>query len=70
MLYRGQLPEATAILELNVHLFPASSNAYDSYGEALLKSGKKSEAIRMYQKLIALDPHNEHAEKVLGESAH
>ncbi|MCJ8210647.1 beta-lactamase family protein [Mucilaginibacter sp. RS28] len=68
MLDKNQLPEATAILQLNVHLFPNSSNAYDSYGEALLKSGRKSEAMKMYKRSLALDSHNDHAKRVLREN--
>lgn len=46
-------------------VFPKSSNIYDSYGEALLQSGKKEEAIKMYQKSVELNPNNENAKKVL-----
>nr|WP_294779685.1 serine hydrolase [uncultured Flavobacterium sp.] len=48
-------------------IFPKSSNIFDSYGEALLKSGKKEEAVKMYQKSIELDPANENGKKVLKE---
>ena len=48
-------------------LFPNSSNIYDSYGEALLQSGKKEEAIKMYQKSLELNPDNENGKKVLKE---
>lgn len=48
-------------------LFPNSSNIYDSYGEALLQSGKKEDAIKMYQKSVELNPDNENGKKVLKE---
>lgn len=48
-------------------IFPNSSNVYDSYGEALLQSGKKEEAIKMYQKSVELNPDNENGKKVLKE---
>jgi len=48
-------------------IFPNSSNMYDSYGEALLQSGKKEEAIKMYQKSLELNPNNENGKKVLKE---
>jgi len=48
-------------------IFPNSSNMYDSYGEALLQSGKKEEAIKMYQKSLELNPDNENGKKVLKE---
>ncbi len=57
--------EALNVFKLNIELFPASWNAYDSYGEALLKAGEKEEAIRMYRKSIELNPKNENGKKVL-----
>lgn len=48
-------------------IFPNSSNVYDSYGEALLQSGKKEDAIKMYQKSVELNPDNENGKKVLKE---
>ncbi|PXY43178.1 serine hydrolase domain-containing protein [Flavobacterium hydrophilum] len=48
-------------------IFPNSSNIYDSYGEALLQSGKKDDAIKMYQKSVELNPDNENGKKVLKE---
>lgn len=65
ILANGILKDAVEIFKLNTHLFPNSGNAYDSYGEALLKDGKKEEAIKAYQKSIALIPDNEHGKKVL-----
>ncbi|NWK99539.1 hypothetical protein DM790_01740 [Flavobacterium collinsii] len=50
-----------------VLLFPNSSNVYDSYGEALLQSGKKEDAIKMYKKSVELNPDNENGKKVLKE---
>ncbi|QLC65974.1 serine hydrolase [Flavobacterium sp. LPB0248] len=48
-------------------IFPNSSNVFDSYGEALLQSGKKEDAIKMYQKSVELNPDNENGKKVLKE---
>lgn len=67
MMSSGQLKNALEILKLGVYLFPKSGNAYDSYGEGLLKSGNKAEAIKMYRRSIELDPGNEHGKKVLTE---
>jgi len=53
-----KLEEAVKILELNTILFPKSSNVWDSYGEALLKSGDKEKAIANFKKSIELDPQN------------
>jgi len=44
-----------------------SWNVYDSYGEVLLKHGKKQDAIKMYQKSMELNPNNENGKKVLEE---
>jgi CubicO group peptidase (beta-lactamase class C family) len=57
--------EAVETLKLNMQLYPDSWNAYDSYGEALLKIGQKDQAIKMYKKSIELNPKNESGKKVL-----
>jgi CubicO group peptidase (beta-lactamase class C family) len=57
--------EALEILKINVELFPNSWNAYDSYGEILLKVGAKEKAIKMYQKSLELNPNNIAGKKVL-----
>ena len=46
-------------------LFTDSWNAYDSYGEILLKMGQKEEAIKMYQQSMILNPENENGKKIL-----
>ena len=50
---------AEAIFKLIVNEFPKSSNAYDSYGEALLKKGDKAKAIENYRKSVELNPANQ-----------
>ncbi|SDF45511.1 alpha/beta fold hydrolase [Cellulophaga baltica] len=57
--------KALAIFKLNTMLFPDSFNAFDSYGEALLLSNNKPDAIKMYEKSIALNPENENGKAVL-----
>ncbi|KGK29427.1 alpha/beta hydrolase [Cellulophaga sp. E6(2014)] len=57
--------KALAIFKLNTMLFPDSFNAFDSYGEALLLSNNKPEAIKMYEKSIELNPENENGKAVL-----
>ncbi|MFB9053594.1 alpha/beta fold hydrolase [Formosa undariae] len=61
----GELEKALEVFKLTTILFPDSFNAYDSYGEALLKAEKKEEAIKMYEKSIALHPENENGKTVL-----
>lgn len=57
--------QAIETLKTNVDLFPNSWNAFDSYAEVLLANGQKTEAIKMYQKSIDLNPTNENAKKIL-----
>ena len=49
---------AVATFMINMLLYPESFNTYDSYAEALSETGKKQEAILMYQRSIALNPDN------------
>lgn len=51
-----RLPQAIALFRVNVELFPASWNVYDSLGEALLKSGDTDAATRMYEESLRLNP--------------
>lgn len=67
LLGRGRLPEAIAVLEMNVLAFPASWNAYDSLAEALAQAGQRSEAIRNYRKSLELNPGNTNGQDRLKE---
>jgi Flp pilus assembly protein TadD len=60
-----KISDAIEVLKLNTQLFPESWNVYDSYGEALLKSGRKTEAVAMYNKSVELNPGNENGKRVL-----
>jgi CubicO group peptidase (beta-lactamase class C family) len=64
-LQSDKINEAIEIFKLNVNSFPASGNAYDSLGEAYLKSGNKELAIQNYKKSVELDPKNENGIKIL-----
>ena len=66
-LQKDKLPEAFAIMKLNVELFPASGNTHDSYGEVLLKQGHKDLALAEYRRSLELDPANENAVKMIAE---
>lgn len=61
----GREDEAIAIFKLNVQLFPDSSNAYDSLGEAYLKMGMNEKAIKSYRKSLELYPDNNNAKQIL-----
>lgn len=67
MLQSDQAKEAAFIFKLNIEAFPKSSNVYDSYGEALLVLGDKTQAIENYKKTIKLNPNNPGAITVLKE---
>ena len=56
---------AIAVLRLNTAEHPRSSNAFDSLGEAYMEAGRRGEAIRSYQRALALDPANENARQML-----
>jgi CubicO group peptidase (beta-lactamase class C family) len=57
--------EALEALKLCTLLYPQSWNTYDSYGKALLQSGKKKEAIAMYRKSVEMFPGNLPGKKIL-----
>lgn len=56
-----QLAQAVAVFRLNVALYPQSANAYDSLGETLEVVGDRSNALKNYQRSLALNPANANA---------
>lgn len=62
-LKRKAYDKALLIFKLNSELFKYDPNVYDSYGEALAKSGKPKKAIKQYKNVLKLDPFNTHAKK-------
>ena len=60
-----QTTQAIRIFQLNVELFPQSSNVYDSLGEAYLDTGDKDLAIQNYKRSLDLDPKNSNAAEML-----
>lgn len=71
LLSNGYSQQALETFKVTTLLFPGSWNAYDSYAEGLLRTGKREEAIMMYKKSIELNPDNEGGKqmlkKILGE---
>ena len=65
LLQAGNAKAAAAVFKINVESFPNSFNTYDSYGEALLELGDKTQAIENYKKSVKLNPDNEGGIKVL-----
>ncbi|SFN81449.1 CubicO group peptidase, beta-lactamase class C family [Bizionia echini] len=56
---------AIRLFQLTANEFPASSNAFDSLGEAYLKQGDTALAIANYKKSLELNPANQNAKDVL-----
>ena len=63
----SHLPEAIDLFKLNVQIYPDSGNAFDSLGEAYMKSGQKQLAIESYGKSLEKDPTNANAREKLKE---
>jgi CubicO group peptidase (beta-lactamase class C family)/pimeloyl-ACP methyl ester carboxylesterase len=63
---KKNVKDALALFEINVKQFPKSANVYDSYAEALMRSGNKPLAIENYKKAISLDSTNNNAKAMLG----
>ncbi len=61
----NKIADAIAVFKMNVEAFPKSFNVYDSYAEALLKSGDKEGAIVHYQKSLELNPRSQSGIKAL-----
>jgi CubicO group peptidase (beta-lactamase class C family) len=68
LLQAGKVKKAAAIFKVNTQAFPKSSNVYDSYGEALLALGNKTEAIENYKQSVKLNPGNEGGIKILKDN--
>jgi CubicO group peptidase (beta-lactamase class C family) len=67
-LQQGKVKETVAIFKLNTQAFPQSSNVYDSYGEALMALGNKTESLENYKKSVKLNPGNENGIKILNDN--
>jgi len=67
LLGSGETRRAQQVFEINMYLYPRSSNVYDSYAEACMKLGELDLAIANYQKSLALDPKNDNAAKMINE---
>ena len=67
LLEAGKPKEAIEVLRVNVTLFPASWNAYDSLGEAYAAAGQKDLAIQNYEKSVQLNPKNENGKAALAK---
>jgi CubicO group peptidase (beta-lactamase class C family) len=62
---QGQLQDALAVFELNVRLYPASANTYDSLAETYAALGNKKLATQHYTRALQLNPKNRTAAEYL-----
>ncbi len=60
-----KLPEAIAVLKLNVEFYPNAFNTYDSLAEAYMTNGDKELAVANYKKSLELNPKNSNAVETL-----
>lgn len=67
LLFNDRTEDAVAIFRLNTELFPNIANCWDSYGEALLKSGEKEAALSAYKKALKINPNIPSAKKMVKE---
>ncbi len=58
LLEHGHAAAAVAVFRVNVEMYPAESNPYDSLGEALLAVGDTVGAMANYQRSIEINPLN------------
>lgn len=58
---QGHQKQALEIFKLNVSLFPASANTYDSLADAYEGLGERALAVENYKRSLALNPQNQNA---------
>ena len=57
--------DSIPVFEAVTRRFPKSWNAWDSLGEAFLKTGNKKKALEYYRKSVKLNPKNESGAKII-----
>jgi CubicO group peptidase (beta-lactamase class C family) len=62
---KAQYENALEVFKQCIRLFPDYWNSFDSYGDALARTGNTGLAIQMYEKSIKLNPQNEGGKKAL-----
>jgi CubicO group peptidase (beta-lactamase class C family) len=65
LLRLGHPVAAETVLELNTRAYPRSANAFDRYGELLLRNGKREAALTAYREALALDAKNIRAASIV-----
>jgi tetratricopeptide (TPR) repeat protein len=59
-LQKGAPAQALALFQLNTEFYPDSPNTWDSLAEAYLASGKRTEALGCYRKVLETIPKDTH----------
>ncbi|MET0635312.1 MAG: tetratricopeptide repeat protein [Chitinophagaceae bacterium] len=65
LISQKRIRDALEIFKLNVYLYPASANAFDSLGEIYEELGNSPLAIENYERSLKLNPQNKNAEQRL-----
>ena len=55
------MPEAVAVMTLNVRLHPESRNVYDMLGQAFARAGQKKQALEAFKKSVDKNPDDQNA---------
>lgn len=63
--FTGHQQLSLETFKLNTFIVPGDFNVYDSYGEALMESGNKEDAVHMYKRSLELNPQNQGGIKAL-----
>jgi D-alanyl-D-alanine-carboxypeptidase/D-alanyl-D-alanine-endopeptidase len=73
LLRQGKKQPALELFKLNVQLYPASANTYDSLAEVYEATGDRDAAIQNYRRSLLLNPANtnatEHLQKLVTAGA-
>jgi Flp pilus assembly protein TadD len=64
---KNKIFSAIQVFRYNVELYPESAEAYNSLGEAYMKTGNKEFAIENYEKSLKLNPNQTNAKERLKE---
>jgi tetratricopeptide (TPR) repeat protein len=65
LLGQNMIVEAIDVFKLNTALYPKSSNAFNSLGEAYAKAGQKEKALENYEISLKLNPDNKSSRDAL-----
>ncbi|MEO8568239.1 MAG: serine hydrolase, partial [Ginsengibacter sp.] len=61
LIQQKRITDALEIFKLNIYLYPASANAFDSLGETYAELGNTELAIKNYEQSLKLNPQNSNA---------